>query len=253
VRFGLRAPDDIHVRDSLAVIDALLRVETDSGPAWRRYNGDGYGEHEDGQGFDGTGQGRPWPLLTGERGHYELIAGNDARPFLRAMSNMAGRNGMLPEQVWDGPAMPDKQLVSGKPTGSAMPLAWTHAEFVKLMLSIQLGRACDCPQSVLDRYRGGMPQRRRAVWSEHGPVADFPVGSDLRINVSSPGLIRWRTSVDEQWRDTPVQVSLPDVYSAVLRTGGLANGDRVEFAVMAEAGAAPGATHSLIAESGLSR
>ena len=58
----------------MKVADALLKVDTPSGPCWHRYNDDGYGEHDDGSAFDGTGRGRPWPLLTGERGHYELCA-----------------------------------------------------------------------------------------------------------------------------------------------------------------------------------
>ncbi len=85
VRFGLRRPDDPRILSTLAVCDALLRTETPIGPVWHRYNGDGYGEHEDGRPFDGTGIGRGWPLLVGERGHYELAAGRDPRPYLEAM------------------------------------------------------------------------------------------------------------------------------------------------------------------------
>ena len=84
VRFGLRAADDPRIRDTAKVIDALLKVETPTGPTWHRYNDDGYGEHEDGSPFDGTGIGRGWPLLTGERAHYELAAGRieDAKRLL---------------------------------------------------------------------------------------------------------------------------------------------------------------------------
>src|SRR6185503_4427678 len=101
VRFGLRGADDPAIRDSITVIDALLKVDTPLGPAWHRYNGDGYGEHDDGSPFNGSGRGRGWPLLTGERGHYELMAGNDPMPYLRAMAAMTGPYGMMPEQVWD--------------------------------------------------------------------------------------------------------------------------------------------------------
>src|SRR5580704_3075146 len=75
VRFGLRAPNDPRILNTIKVIDALLRVQLPQGPCWYRYNGDGYGEHKDGSAFDGTGIGRPWPLLAGERAHYELAAG----------------------------------------------------------------------------------------------------------------------------------------------------------------------------------
>ncbi len=163
VRFGLRSPADPRIRDSIVVADSLLRVETPSGPSWHRYNGDGYGEHPDGTGFDGTGQGRAWPLLTGERGHYALLAGEDPWPYLRAMSKMCGVNGMLPEQVWDTQAIAGRNLTPGKPTGSAMPLAWTHAEFVKLLLAIRQGRAVDCPRAVVERYKTNGPDAASVV------------------------------------------------------------------------------------------
>jgi glucoamylase len=75
VRFGLRAADDPRILSTVKVIDATLKVETPRGPTWHRYQGDGYGEHTDGRPYDGTGVGRAWPLLTGERAHYELAAG----------------------------------------------------------------------------------------------------------------------------------------------------------------------------------
>jgi glucoamylase len=75
VRFGLRAADDPRILNTVKVIDATLKVETPRGPAWHRYQGDGYGEHADGGPYDGSGVGRAWPLLTGERAHYELAAG----------------------------------------------------------------------------------------------------------------------------------------------------------------------------------
>jgi glucoamylase len=90
VRFGLRAAEDPRIVNTVKVIDALLKVDTPHGPAWRRYNEDGYGEHEDGAAFDGVGIGRPWPLLTGERGHYELAAGRVAAAARRARARAAG-------------------------------------------------------------------------------------------------------------------------------------------------------------------
>src|SRR5207302_89403 len=83
------------------------------GPVWHRYCGDGYGEQEDGTAYDGTGIGRGWPLLTGERGMYELCAGNDPLPYLEAMAAMASPGGMLPEQVWDTESIPDRFLFLG--------------------------------------------------------------------------------------------------------------------------------------------
>ena len=88
VRYGIRKPGDPLIEDSLRVVDAILRVDTPFGPCWRRYNHDGYGQREDGGPYQGWGYGHAWPLLTGERGHYELAAGRDVRPFIRAMEGV---------------------------------------------------------------------------------------------------------------------------------------------------------------------
>ena len=85
MRHGIRKPDDSLIVDSLRVVDAVLKVETPFGPCWYRYNNDGYGQREDGGPFVGWGKGRAWPLLAGERGHYELAAGHDTNLFIRAM------------------------------------------------------------------------------------------------------------------------------------------------------------------------
>jgi glucoamylase len=117
VRFGLRAPDDPRIVNTIRAIDALLKVETPHGPVWRRYNGDRYGEHEDGSAFDGTGIGRCWPLLTGERAHYEVAAGRleEASNLLRTFEGVAGQSGLIPEQVWDIPDVPERELRFGGP------------------------------------------------------------------------------------------------------------------------------------------
>ncbi len=212
VRLGLRAADDPLVRDTVTVIDALLRADLPTGPAWRRYNGDGYGEHEDGAPFDGSGCGRPWPLLTGERGHYERLAGRDPQPYLRAMAGMASGGGMLPEQVWDGEPMPARSLYPGRPTGSAMPLAWAHAEFVKLALSAGGARPCDCPAAVWERYAGTRPAPRLAIWLEHAPMWRGRAGVDTLICLHEPALVHWGV---DGWRDAA------DVHTRPLASLGL--------------------------------
>ncbi len=154
VRFGLRAADDSRMIDTVRVIDAVLKVETPSGPCWHRYNHDGYGEHEDGSPFDGTGVGRVWPLLTGERAHFELAAGRaeEARRLLDAMTAMTSATGLLPEQVWDAKAIPALGLYAGCPSGSARPLVWTHSERIKLWRSLRDGKVYDMPPQTASRY-----------------------------------------------------------------------------------------------------
>ncbi|MDE2184113.1 MAG: glucan 1,4-alpha-glucosidase [Alphaproteobacteria bacterium] len=194
VRFGLRAPDDPRILDTIKVIDALLKVELPAGSSWRRYNEDGYGEHEDGSPFDGTGVGRPWPLLTGERAHYELAAGRRtaAERLLAALEGFAGEGHLLPEQVWDGPDMPQRELLRGRPSGSAMPLAWAHAEHIKLLRSLCDGRIFDTPPQALKRYAmAGVASSRRMLWRSNQKCRAMEAGSILRIELPTKGLIRW--------------------------------------------------------------
>jgi len=132
VRYGIRDPHDPVIVDSLRVVDAVLKFDAPAGPVWRRYNHDGYGQQVDGATYKGWGVGRPWPLLTGERGHYELAAGRDAEPYARAMERFAVGIGLIPEQIRDQASLPQKLLFHGGPTGSALPLLWAHAEYLAL-------------------------------------------------------------------------------------------------------------------------
>jgi len=191
VRFGLRRPDDPLIAATVLLADRLLKVDTPAGPCWHRYNDDGYGEHDDGSAYDGTGRGRAWPLLTGERGHYELAAGRDPLPLLLAMAHMASSGGMLPEQVWDAAPVPSRGLEPGRPTGSAMPLAWAHAEYIKLVVSRSLGRPFDRPGPVWQRYSGKRPRLEHVVWSAHAPASELPEGAALTVAVTSPACFRW--------------------------------------------------------------
>jgi glucoamylase len=150
VRFGLRDPDDPRIRNTVRVIDAILAVELPQGAAWRRYASDRYGEHADGRPFDGHGIGRPWPLLIGERAHYELARG-DRRAAIRlqhVLEHCASETGMLSEQIWDAESIPERGLYRGKATGSASPLGWAHAEYVKLCRSLAEDRVFDSPREV---------------------------------------------------------------------------------------------------------
>ncbi|MGZ5615445.1 MAG: glycoside hydrolase family 15 protein, partial [Methylobacter sp.] len=191
VRFGLRAADDPNMASSVNAIDRLLKTDTPNGPVWHRYNGDGYGEHPDGAPFDGWGLGRGWPLLTGERGHTALQAGKDARPYLHAMAQMTGKGGLLPEQVWDSAPIPEHALYTGQPSGSAMPLVWAHAEFIKLALSIAAGAPVDRPAHTWTRYRGRRLELDYALWQPRQRLAQLVAGQELRILLTEPAQVHW--------------------------------------------------------------
>jgi glucoamylase len=205
VRLGLRRADDPVIRDSVKVVDALLRVDTPNGPAWHRYNGDGYGEHDDGSPFDGTGRGRAWPLLTGERGHYAVAAGEDGMPYLEAMARMTGPGGLMPEQVWDAAPISDRGLYPGRPSGSAMPLVWTHGEYVKLAASIRLGHPVDRGKAVWARYRGRVPATDWHCWSLHAPIDEMPSGKGLLIYLDRPAVLHWSTDGWATVHDDPTE------------------------------------------------
>jgi glucan 1,4-alpha-glucosidase len=153
VRLGIKAPNDPLVMKSLAVVDKVIKVETPNGPAWYRYNHDGYGEKADGKGYDGTGVGRLWILFTGERGEYELASGRDAHPYLDTMQKMANGGGMLAEQIWDHQDTPRPWLKFGQGTGSATPLAWTNAQFVRLAIAIKEKKLPELPGVVRTHFQ----------------------------------------------------------------------------------------------------
>ena len=229
VRFGLRCADDPLILDSIRVADALLKTETPSGPVWHRYNCDGYGEHDNGRPYDGTGRGRGWPLLTGERGHYELVAGCDPLPYLEAMCRMASDGGMLPEQVWDADPIPSRRLFPGRPSGAAMPLVWAHAEFIKLLISRHQGYPIDRPRAVWQRYRGHRPVARHAFWWPHAPIAVIPAGALLAVALTLPAIVHWGR---DGWRnvvDVPTSDSGLGFHVVVLEVSELAPGTRIDF------------------------
>jgi len=229
VRTGLRRHDDPLILGSLKLADALLRTDTPNGPVWHRYRGDGYGEHEDGSAFDGTGTGRGWPLLTGERGHYELCAGNDPLPYLEAMAAMASPGGMIPEQVWDTDPIPERFLFPGRPTGSAMPLAWAHAEFVKLLVSRQIGHPFARSRAVWQRYEGHRVAAQQAFWWPHAPIGAFAAGARLSVALPQPGIVHWGRDGWLAIRDTPTGDTGLGFHVAVLDTTALPPGSWVDF------------------------
>ena len=229
VRCGLRGPDDPAVLDSLKVVDQVLKVETPNGPVWRRYNDDGYGEHDDGSAFDGVGRGRGWPLLTGERGHYAVTAGEDALPYLRAMIAMGSPLGLIPEQVWDSDPIPGRGLFPGKPSGSAMPLVWAHSEFIKLCHSRDLGHFVDRPAATWARYRGVRPKLGAEIWGPSYRPRRIRAGQGLSIALTAPASIHWGVNGWQDVQDIDTRDTGLGVHVADLPIGPLKAGDNVQF------------------------
>jgi glucoamylase len=226
VRFGLRAATDPRILNTVKVIDALLKVDTPRGPLWHRYNGDGYGEHEDGSGFDGTGIGRGWPLLTGERAHFELAAGHReaAMRLLETLAEFANDGGLLPEQTWDAADIPSKELFFSRPAGSAMPLVWAHAEYVKLRRSLADGRVFDMPLAPVQRYQKDKVQSHHVIWRFSAKRRTLASGKILRIEVLAPARVHWssndwQSTTDSASRDTGLGLHVVDLATDRLQPG----------------------------------
>src|SRR5213594_2777669 len=199
VRFGIRSPNDQIVRDSIEVIDRVIKHDLPQGPAWRRYNHDGYGQKDDGSAFDGTGVGRCWPILTGERGHYELAAGHDPKPFIKTMEDFANQGGMITEQLWDADDLRDGRMKRGSATGAAMPLCWSHAEYVSLVRSRHDGVCFDRIEPAFQRYVVNPVASRYEIWSLRHPLRRVAHGKILRILVAAEATIVWST---DNWART---------------------------------------------------
>jgi glucoamylase len=234
VRFGLRAADDPRILNTVKVIDALLKTDMPAGPIWRRYNEDGYGEHEDGGPFDGSGIGRCWPLLIGERAHYELAAGrsDSALSLLGTLEAFANPDGLLPEQTWDGDDIPERELFFGKPSGSAMPLVWAHAEYLKLCRSLADSRVFDMPQQTIKRYSQGEKLSKYTIWAFNHKVRKMAHGNTLRLFLSAPARVRWSS---DEWgateKEHKTQDSTLGVHVADLPTRHLKAGTTIHFTI----------------------
>jgi glucoamylase len=199
VRYGIRRADDPLIIDSLKVVDKVLKIDTEFGPCWRRYNHDGYGQRKDGGAFRGWGQGRAWPLLTGERAHYELAAGHDVKPLIRALEGFSSAGGMLPEQIWDHADLPERGMYYGRPSGSAMPLVWAHAEYLKLLRSVHDGRVFDRLPVVEERYGTGKKACEVEIWSFLRQITQLPAGKRLRLVTEQEFQLVWTA---DHWATT---------------------------------------------------
>jgi glucoamylase len=226
VRYGIRRPGDPLIKDSLRVVDATLMTEFPAGPCWRRYNHDGYGQRDNGGPFLGWGVGRPWPLLTGERAHYELAAGRDVKPFVKALEKFATSTRMLPEQIWDGADIPGALLYFGKPTGAAMPLMWAHAEYIKLLRSAADGQVFDLIPEVAERYQ--RPRRRTAIeiWKPNRQIGAVPAAITLRIQQPRPFMLHWSAdewdhAADTYAQETSLGISFVDITLAPAYCGSI--------------------------------
>jgi glucoamylase len=243
-RLGLRDPSDQRITDTITVVDKMLRHTTATGDAYVRYDLDGYGEWLDGSGWPvrGFGIGRPWPLLAGERGHYDaLVKPSAAAARLDTMLAMRGPGGLLPEQVWDAGDLPWQHLANGHPTGSAMPLAWAHSELIKLAVTLTTGgnRPVELLNSVEQRYAGKQPpQSTTWHWRSTSPIDELPTGCQLWVEDTQPFTLHFGF---DNWQPSTITdqdaISLPfEMYGVALTEQQLAQHASIQFTRRFESG-----------------
>lgn len=247
VRLGVKAPDDAYVADSLADTDAAIGQQTPHGMMWHRYSFDGYGEKADGSPWDGTGIGRLWPLLSGERGEYALANGQDPLPYLETMHGAANAGYMIPEQVWDSQDPTSYGYVLGEGTGSAGPLAWAMAQYVRLAQGMRAGEPVETPSVVSRRYVA-------SPWADTRPVPELTLDTQEPIitadgdtftltgTTTGPKVYVWvngqaqrvdlrRSGLRGQWTFS-VALAVPDLRNQIVvvaqaQTGGTAQTERI--------------------------
>jgi len=231
VRFGLRSATDKRIEDTVNVIDAILRQNLSNGVVWHRYNGDGYGEHEDGRPFDGTGTGRGWPLLAGERAHYEIARGNmeEAEQLRSVMERQTSEGMMIPEQVWDSDDIPKRGLYNGKPSGSAMPLVWAHAEYIKLLRSIKDRKVFDMPPQPVERYQKNSISSRIVIWKFNNKCREVPEGSILRIEVLAHAMVHWSSDSWKSFNDSETTYTGLGTYKLDIDTADMQKSSSILF------------------------
>ena len=218
VRLGVLPASDPDVQNSLRVVDATIERTTPSGVGFYRY-GTNASESEDGYGdcfqpsgstcsppgapwpTTNTGTGHLWPVLSGERGEYEIAAGvsDFAGELLTSMRNMTSGQGLEPEQAWEDPDLPpspfgaDPTIASigftdGKPAGSASPLTWAQSQYARLALALSTGRDLETPSIVTNRYvRNGMPGSLPLTITSPAPGATVTTPTVTVTGTTSPG------------------------------------------------------------------
>ncbi len=230
-RLGIKPWDDEVIRNSLAVVDDTIRVETPNGPGFYRYNGDGYGEQGPNDenyprgapwSLDNAGKGRLWPIFTGERAEYELLAGDeDPAALLDTMRGFANDADMIPEQVWDVPEPTDYNWEFGEGTGSATPLSWSMAQFVRLAHGVDAGEPVETPAFVRQRYVEGETPESPSLSASIPSTTD---GETVRVEGDTDGAtVVVRTPVESVVADGgsfAVDVAVDDGQNAVTVVAG---------------------------------
>jgi glucoamylase len=192
-RLGVKPASSAEITNSLAAVDATIKTTVPGyGTYWGRYNHDGYGETASGGDYTGAGIGHPWPVLSGERGEYDVQTGDtsDAQSMLTSMANAANAGYQISEQIW--PNTDADGFTQGQPDNSATPLMWTMAQYVRLAIDISAGKTVDTPDVVAQRYATGNPPDQVSTTFNENATTYY--GQNVFVVGSIPALGSWNTS-----------------------------------------------------------
>jgi glucoamylase len=105
-----------------------------------------------------------------------------------------------------------------------MPLAWAHAEHIKLLRSLADGRVFDLPPQTHRRYQVEGVRSRLCVWSFNQKARSVTSGSILRVELLAAASVHWssdgwRTMHDTATRDSGLGIHFADLDTAALQSG----------------------------------
>ena len=141
----------------------------------------------------------------------------------------ASPGGLIPEQVWDAEDVPKHGLHNGRPAGSAMPLVWAHAEYIKLARSIRERKVFDMPPQPVIRYQTRTTSSKLVAWRFNQKIRTIPAGRNLRIEVLMPATIHWSSDGWKTVTDSKTVDTWLGIHYADLETMGLLAGESVVF------------------------
>ena len=99
----------------------------------------------------------------------------------------------MPEQLWDAPDLQGDGMKRGGPTGAAMPLCWSHAEYVSLVRSRHDGVCFDRVDPAFQRYVAEPVVSQHEIWSLRHPLRRVSRGKVLRMILATEAMISWST------------------------------------------------------------
>ena len=81
----------------------------------------------------------------------------------------------------------------GCPTGAAMPLCWSHAEYITLVRSRHDGACVDCVGPAFQRYVSHPVESKYEIWTLRYPARRVSRGKILRIILAKQATVIWST------------------------------------------------------------